>query len=582
MGKHKPRSVYGALLLRMIVFLIVPFFAVSGVLVFRMIYTGVKSYYANAQLTAQQGRSARELHVQNVYALANRISTDSSLSGFLLVDYTNRNLRYYCAQMAAVVSSDHAKTYRYSIGVFYKNETIPRGLGSFYHLSDFDRGAASEFLLSDETERWVMPCDAARYDGVFTPYARHYTYLRKVFVNGKLLYVLAVSVPEREMDAFLRESPKPDAALPAEPEVVQRSGVFLVNYDTRQRFGTLSEEALAPALARAQAQGCVLQTVEVSGFPQKLVYVYPRNPQYEPLAVVACLSALFVAGLVFSVMRLVRKIFGSIYACLDAFDASVAGGFRDKLPVRGDDEIARMARAFNEQIDKIQALMTLTTDQASLVKESQLKALQQQINPHFLYNTLEVFSYRMELHRHYEEADAMVAFSNMLRYSMAGKDRFASLRMELAQTENYMCIQRLKFSDLSFEVTIPPALYDLQMPRFLLQPIVENCFSHGYYGAPLRVILNAIPQEDGYICFEIVDNGKGLTKTELRHINEELSHKKDSGRLGVGLSNINARLCLFYSDKCRLYVDSEEKKWTMVTWRLPMERYRPQEGEETP
>lgn len=358
--------------------------------------------------------------------------------------------------------------------------------------------------------------------------------------------------------------------------------MFLVNYDTRQRFGTLSEEALAPALARAQAQGCVLQSVEVSGFPQTLVYVYPRNPQYEPLAVVACLSALFVAGLVFSVMRLVRKIFGSIYACLDAFDASVAGGFRDKLPVRGDDEIARMARAFNEQIDKIQALMTLTTDQASLVKESQLKALQQQINPHFLYNTLEVFSYRMELHRHYEEADAMVAFSNMLRYSMAGKDRFASLRMELAQTENYMCIQRLKFSDLSFEVTIPPALYDLQMPRFLLQPIVENCFSHGYYGAPLRVILNAIPQEDGYICFEIVDNGKGLTKTELRHINEELSHKKDSGRLGVGLSNINARLCLFYSDKCRLYVDSEEKKWTMVTWRLPMERYRPQEGEETP
>lgn len=581
MKARQPHSIYHTLLLRLIVFLILPFFTVSGVLVFRIIYTGMKSYQAGAELAAQQARSVRELHVQNVYALANRISTDSSLSGFLLVDYSNQNLHYYRAQMASVVSSDSAKNYRYSVGIFYRNETIPRGLDAFYYLSDLDQGAASEFLRSDETERWVLPCEAAHYTGAFTPYARHYTYLRKVFLNDALLYVLAISVPEREMDAFLGEASGFGRLLPERPEIVQRSNLFVVNYDGALRFDTLPDEALPDALAQAEARGCTVQPVEISGFPQTLVYLYPRHPQYELLAVIACLSALFVAALVFSVVRFIRRMFGSIYACLEAFEASVAGGFREKLPVCGDDEIARMARIFNEQIDKIQALMTQTADWASLAKESQLKALRQQINPHFLYNTLEVFSYRMELHRLYEEADAMVAFSNLLRYSIAGEEQFASLRMELAQTEHYMCIQRLKFPDLSFEVNIPPALYDLQTPRFLLQPIVENCFSHGYYGKPLHVMLNAM-EADGAVCFEIVDNGKGLTQEELRHINEELSSKKDSGRLGIGLGNINARLCLYYSEACRVHVESEAKKWTMVTWRLPMEPYRPKGGEDAP
>lgn len=580
MKKHRPRSIYRTLLLRTIALLIVPFFAVSGVLLFRIVSAGVKSYRTGVELTAQQGSSVRELHVRNVYAIANRISTDANLSGFLLVDYTNQNLHYYSAQIASIASSDNAKNYRYSIGIFYRNETIPRGHGSFYYLSDFDEGGASEFLASEETERWVMPCDAAQYTGAFTPYARHYTYLRKVFVNGELLYVLAISVPEREMDAFLCEAPDFGKTLPALPEVVQHGGAFLVNYDAAHSFADVPEDGLESALSEAQARGCILQTVAVSGFPQTLVYLYPRNPQYELLTVIVGLSVLFAVGLAFSVMWFIRRMFDSIYACMEAFEASATGGFRDKLPVQGEDEIARMARAFNGQIDKIQTLLTLTAEQASLVKESQLKALQQQINPHFLYNTLEVFSYRMELHRHYEEADALVAFSNMLRYSMAEQEQFASLRMELAQTDHYMCIQRLKFSDISFDVNIPPALYELQMPRFLLQPIVENCFSHGYYGKPLRVILNAVEEED-CVCFEIVDNGKGLTETELQHINEELASERDSGRLGIGLSNINARLCLFYSDKCRLHVSSEEKKWTMVTWRLPREMYLPENKEGT-
>lgn len=140
MKKRAAPSIYRTLLLRIVVFLAIPFFAVSGFLVIRLIYTGVKSYQASMELVAEQGRATREMHVQNVYAIANRICTDDNLRGFLLVEYTNQNLPYYCAQMASVVSSENASNYRYTIGVFYVNRSIPRGLGSFYYLSDLDQG----------------------------------------------------------------------------------------------------------------------------------------------------------------------------------------------------------------------------------------------------------------------------------------------------------------------------------------------------------------------------------------------------------------------------------------------------------
>lgn len=418
----------------------------------------------------------------------------------------------------------------------------------------------------------MLPCEAREYTGAFTPYAQHYTYLRKVFLKEKLLYVLAVSVPEREMDSFLDTKSELAQQFTGPPRIIQQKERFILNYDADLRLEELTPEELQNTLDRVGRRGRVVEQVEVKGFPQVLVYVYPPDPQYGTLLGIACLAILFVAGLIWIAMRSIRQFSASMYDCLERFDASVANGFRDKLPVSGYEETARMARAFNDQIDKIQTLLALTADQASLVKESQLKALQQQINPHFLYNTLEVFSYKMELHHHYEEADAMVAFSNMLRYSMAGREKFSSLEMELVQLDNYICIQRLKHSDLLLDVNIPPELYNLRLPRFLLQPLVENCFSHGYYGKPLHIILNALDEGD-YVCFEIVDNGKGLTQPELEQINAALASRRDQNTLGIGLSNINARLCLFYSDRCRLHVSSQEQKWTMVTWRIPKQEY---------
>ncbi len=202
------------------------------------------------------------------------------------------------------------------------------------------------------------------------------------------------------------------------------------------------------------------------------------------------------------------------------------------------------------------------------MKESEIKALRQQINPHFLYNTFETFSYRMELHHLYEEADAMVSFSNMLRYNMSGSEAFSTLALELAQVDDFMNIQRLKYENIEYDVNVPLALYDLKVPRFILQPIIENCFTHGYYNRDMYIMLN-VWHDDSYIFFEIFDNGRGLSESELALINEALDTGEDKDRVGIGLSNINRRLQLFYSEESKIQIYSKELQSTILNWKIP-------------
>lgn len=283
---------------------------------------------------------------------------------------------------------------------------------------------------------------------------------------------------------------------------------------------------------------------------------------------------IFAVVLVWLVLRFTNQVFKNMYRYLDEFDNSIASGFQRKLIVEGADEIAHMAMAFNALIAKIQNLLQITAEQAVIVKDSQLKALQQQINPHFLYNALEIFSYKMELYHHYEESEAMVAFSNMLRYNTAS-EKYASLEMEVEQVEDYLQVQALRRSDVTFEVDIPIELWDLQLPRFLLQPIVENCYTHGYYGKPMSISLRAVDAGE-YVLFEVSDNGQGLSAEELAGIEKELEKRVEKNRLGIGLSNINSRLCLFYTEACRLRIASELEKGTKVSWQVPKMIYVPE------
>lgn len=562
-NKIKRKSLFRKLIIWVLLCLILPFFCVTVVLFASIYYEGENNYTSSTDLIVQQANQIQNEHIQSMYTISARVTSDKYLAGFLLVAYSNENLQYYTTQIANTLSLDIADSDNYTPTIYYANKTIPRGFDSFFHLSDIDIQPVNDFIASENSDIWVTPQEGEQYRAIFTPFKGHYTYMKKVFINGDLLYLLTISVPQRIMNSFLDAS---DEFLAGKTQIVQTKDYLIVSYLENAQIN--ENKDIQTQLSDLKEKGFVIKQTDLVGLPQQTVFLFPKNPQGIPLILIGILIIIFVVALGIIVIWFIKGIVKSVYSSIQEFEYAVHSGFKTKIKITGEDELAQIRTVFNSQIDKIQDLIKITTQQEALVTESKLKALQQQINPHFLYNTMEVFSYKLEYYGYYQEADAMVSFSNMLRYNIASEEKFASLKQEASQVANYMAIQRLKFENICFDVGIPAGLDNLQVPRFLLQPLIENCFTHGYYGEALHIILNVVEEKD-HILFEIYDNGKGIDEKTLERINLALQKKENQNALGIGLHNINTRLCMFYNDMCRLCIASKEGRWTIVTWKIP-------------
>ena len=221
---------------------------------------------------------------------------------------------------------------------------------------------------------------------------------------------------------------------------------------------------------------------------------------------------------------------------------------------------------FNELIDKIQDLMVKSVEQSTILKQSQLQALQHQINPHFMYNTLEVFAYKMEKYEHYQESDAISAFAEMLRYNITSTKKLTLLKDEISQLENYVKIQSLKY-EVDFELNISEELLEQEMLRFIIQPIVENCFTHGYKGELLKIVISGIDL-DSHMMIEICDNGLGMSSNHHECAGEIIMVEENSNE-HIGLQNIIKRLNLFYSGDYKMEIESKVNQFTMVMITIP-------------
>lgn len=561
------QSLYRELLVRTLFFLVVPFLIAISFLFSRIIEDGKKNYELNLDMMENQVRSTRQAHVDAVLQMGNRIAINETLKGFLMVPYSPGSLQYYSSVIFNILSPKGGGESRYTPKVFFVNETIPRGYGCFYRLEDLDSGIMKDFLDSEEESRWVMPSERGEGTSVFLSFERNYTYMRKVSAGGRLIYVLTIAVPEEDMDAFLAQGAHILSSGSLEWTASQDR--LIVNCSKTPLREILKGMTIEEYMESEQARsGYVIRHIGQEGFPQQVLLIFSANYQELWMRIIIFLAVLLVLVLIGTVFRYMKFIFSRIHGCMEGFEASLDHGFDRKLEVHGDNEISQIEKAFNTQIDKIQGLLELTRRQVALMKDSQLMALQHQINPHFLYNTLETFSYRMEVQKHYEEADALVAFSRMMRYNIIQNNGYATINQELEQVSNYLSIQRLKRQELLFEERIEADLYEYEILRFLFQPLIENSVQHGYYGRLLHIIMTCRRKQD-YLHFEIYDDGCGMPAKQVEELNRTLQARRGSGSIGIGLSNINERLCLFYSEECRLYVESSEGQWTRIRFCIP-------------
>jgi len=203
-------------------------------------------------------------------------------------------------------------------------------------------------------------------------------------------------------------------------------------------------------------------------------------------------------------------------------------------------------------------------------RQLELKTIEAQINPHFLFNTLNSVA-RMALLENAPQTEELIYnLSDLLRYNLKNIDKFPKIRDDINNIERYLCIQSLRFSDrMSFHIDIDESIMDCRIPSMTLQPIVENCMIHGLEARKEggKIEITGYPISGKYIELKITDNGRGIQPEALNLIRQMSA--ASTCHLGIGLINVYHRLRHYFGDKCGLTIESALNVGTCVTIRLP-------------
>ncbi|WP_277469692.1 MULTISPECIES: sensor histidine kinase [unclassified Paenibacillus] len=254
------------------------------------------------------------------------------------------------------------------------------------------------------------------------------------------------------------------------------------------------------------------------------------------------------------------------------------GDFQVDLNIDSRDEMGILARSFNSMVARIKELLQLNYHIEIRQKQAELYALQSQINPHFMYNTLETISMAVEEDEKETVVEMVTLLGRMLRFSLSNKDRIVAMNKEVEHINNYLSIQKYRFEQrLHFTIESDIELQQYYSPKFILQPIIENSIKYGLETRKMLSINIRINKIKGIrpntedIAISVKDSGTGIDDATLQKIHHLLRSdpivKRDSG---FGLINVHARIMMLFGPGYGLTVERALKEGTEVVIRIPI------------
>lgn len=291
-----------------------------------------------------------------------------------------------------------------------------------------------------------------------------------------------------------------------------------------------------------------------------------------PLALLAG----FLVGL-YPVLIFVSNIISKpLKRLCEAMERFKEGDFEQQIQVETKDEVGEVSEGFNRMVTDIRELIDQNYVMALKEKESELRALQAQINPHFLFNTLDCLYWRAEDSGNEEISEDIMALSQLFRLVLGQGTGVTTVGTERDMLETYLHIQKMRFEKrLNYQIGIEEELLSQPIPKLILQPFVENAVVHGFEKNQGECLLTITGRRVGsYMEFKIKDTGDGMTQEQIEKIlNVEDSKRYSGQRIGrYAIKNVKERLELKYGKEgFILAIDSEPGKGTIVTVRIPME-----------
>lgn len=369
----------------------------------------------------------------------------------------------------------------------------------------------------------------------------------------------------------------------------QRAGLFTQD-------GTVLWGDLSPADARAfllqasgQADGPGVTAMMASGGASRVMYHYLRlpgglycalrTPYAEVLGAVLKERLLLLIALVLGFVLVSLVINGIVHSVRRPIDGLVAtcntivegGDFSITIDDPYSDELSELTASLNNLTGRIAYLIHEVYEKKMELNQTQLQLLRSQVNPHFLYNTLETIRTKAFLAGQEELSEMTLLLAGVLRYGISQPEELVTVGKEVEKLKEYIRLQTLLYgSRFTFDVNIEPEILGHRMLKFILQPLVENAINHGInpLGRPGAIDILGYQEEDALIL-QIADNGRGIDGETLLKLRDYIDNRNNLFT-SIGLKNVHRRIRLYHGDAYGIQVTSRENSGTAVLVRMPV------------
>jgi two-component system, sensor histidine kinase YesM len=273
----------------------------------------------------------------------------------------------------------------------------------------------------------------------------------------------------------------------------------------------------------------------------------------------------------------------SINKIVDVMKLAQRGILTAKIDHPFNDEFSVIVSSYNKMMVRISELMNETKLAVQKQKESEIRSLEAQINPHFLYNTLDSINWMAIEKEEYEISRMLSGLAQILRYSISQSNKLVYVDEEIQWLGQYLFLQKSRFDDaFEFQIEVGSGLQGVRLYKLLLQPFIENSIIHAFSGRKSggKLCIRFRKAADDRLYIEIEDNGRGMSALQVKRLMEGSAASTDAKGSGIGVRNVLDRLELYYGDQAGIEITSEVDIGTKISMRIPsMEEQRaPEKG----
>lgn len=244
------------------------------------------------------------------------------------------------------------------------------------------------------------------------------------------------------------------------------------------------------------------------------------------------------------------------------------------IAIGGSYEIQKLGQTIQNMVIKMRKLMDDILIEQEAKRKNELDALQSQINPHFLYNTLDSIVWMVENERYEGAIEMVTSLAKLFRISLSKGKNIITLKAEIEHAENYLKIQKVRYKNkFDYKINVPENLFNCAVMKIIIQPLIENAIYHGieFMDEDGEITINVYEKKE-ILYIDVTDNGLGMTKETAQNLLTDTSRKKSKGS-GIGVKNVNERIKLYFGEKSGVEIYSEPDCGTTVSIKIPKMNY---------